>query len=249
MNPRPADATRPLEVLPPEVAGAYGYVNSCLWLPPGPGGAVPGVSLRQGEPLVRLVDAFGASFCGCDHRAVVSMWFQIYVAALLPPLFAANTYGGPGLRAELDTAGVLIAADGTCTGFVLEGAAPARGDPFERFGPVFLDHLAPLIEALAAGTHVSRRLLWANVAESLQAIAAVAEHIPGAPPDAGADADLLLESPLWPDGRRNPLAGHTRYAPTDHAHRERSRRVCCLRHMLPGFETCPACPAPPDRTP
>lgn len=210
---------------------------------------MPGSMLRQGAHLGALLETFGAGFDGCDRRAVVSMWFQIYVAALLPPLFAADTFGGPALRAELDTARVLFAPDGTCTGFVLPGATPVPGDPFARFAPVLVGHLSPLIEAIVAQARVARRLLWANVAESLQAIAAVAEHMPGALPDAAADADLLLEAPLLPDGRRNPLAGHTRYTPTDHAHRERSRRVCCLRHMLPGFETCPACPAPPESTP
>lgn len=238
-----ARSARPLEVLPPEAAGAYGYVNSCLWLAPGPEGGVPGAALLEGAQLAVHLETFAAAFDGCDRRAVVSMWFQIYVAALLPPLFAADTFGGPALRAELDTARVLFAPDGSCTGFVLPGAAPAPGDPFARFAPLLLGHLLPLIEAMVAQARVARRLLWANVAESLQAIAAVAEHVPGAPPAAASDADLLLESPLLPDGRRNPLAGHTRYTPTDHAHRERSRRVCCLRHMLPGFEICPACPS------
>lgn len=242
-----AQIVRPLEVLPPAAAGAYGYVNACLWLSPGPEGGVPGAALLQGGELARQITAFGAGFPGGDRRAVISMWFQIYVAALLPPLFAADRFAGRALRAELDMARVLFAADGACTGFILSAAAPASGDVFARFAPVLLDHLAPLIEALVGETRVARRLLWANVAESLQAIAGVAEHLPGAPPELAAEADRLLESPLWPDGRRNPLAGHTRYAPTDHGHRERARRVCCLRHRLPGFDTCHACPAPPGR--
>lgn len=239
---------RPLEVLPPEHAGNYAYVNACFWPAPGPGGGVPGAALADRTLLAPLIGAFAAHYPGCDRRPVVSMWFQIYVAALLPPLFAADLFRALALPVVLQDVTVLFAPDGSCAGFVLLPGTGAKGDTFERFGPVIFDHLEPLIEALAVETRVSRRLLWANVAESLHAIAAVAEHLPGAPADAAADADLLLEARLWPDGRRNPLAGHTLYRPTDHEHRHRSRRVCCLRHMLPGFETCPECPAPPDRT-
>lgn len=235
----------PMEVLPPALAGNYAYVNACLWPSPGPGGGMFGVELVESR-LGEVVGRFAALHPGCDRRPVVSMWFQIYVAALLPPLVAADRFAGVALPVGLDEVRVLLGEDGICTGFVLLPGGPVRGDAFHRFAPVLFDHVEPLIEALAVGMRISRRLLWANVADSLHAIAAVAEHLPGAVPEAAADIDRLLTARLWPDGRRNPLAGHTRYLPTDHEHRERARRVCCLRHMLPDFETCPACPAPEE---
>lgn len=237
-----------IEVLPPELAGNYGYLNQCLFVSSDPSQGVTGAAFQQAETLLPMLGRFAAGYEGCDRRAVVSMWLQIHLSNLVPPVFAASVFLHRTIPVELASVRVLVDARGMSTGFQVIGTGePAAGDGIARFTGLVRHHIAPLIDAVAASTHVAKRLLWANAAASFQGIADVADHLPDAPPEAASYADQVLEAPTWPDGWRNPLHGLVRFAPTDHEHRHRIRRVCCLRHHLPDFDICPDCPKPPAR--
>lgn len=238
-----------IEVLPLTGDGEHSYVNRCLQLPPASEGSVGCHELTRPDLLQDLIGHCYAAYPGCNRQAVVAMWFQIYVDNLVPPIFAARFALGRAVPVEPAEMRALF-ADGWSQGFVVasEGEA-ANGDRFAYFAHLLEAHLEPLVAALAAVGRSSRRLLWSSVADSIQAVASAAEHPAIGLPEAVTCADQLLEAPILPDGRANPLHGLTRFAPEDAGYRERIRRVCCLRHFLPDFDTCRGCPTPLQRRP
>lgn len=241
---QPAGEGRFIEVLPLAGAEEHGYVNRCLRLPPAPADSVGCQELRRPARLRQLIGHCYAAYPGCNRQAVVAMWFQIYVDNLLPPAFAASFALGRAIPVEAAGTRAMF-ADGWSLGFVVAGEGePAAGDAFARFGCLLQDHLAPLVAAVARFGRSSPRLLWSAVAGSIQDVASAAAHPRLAISEAVACADQLLEAPFGRDGRPNPLHGLTRFGQDDAGRRERFRRVCCLRHFLPDFDTCPGCPAP-----
>lgn len=241
---QPAGEGRFIEVLPVAGTGEHGYVNRCLRLPPAPAGSIGCQELRRPALLRELIGHCYAAYPGCNRQAVVAMWFQIYVDNLLPPAFAASFALGRAIPVEAAGTRALF-DDGWSLGFVVAGEGePAAGDAFARFGRLLHEHLAPLVATLARFGRASPRLLWSSVAGSIQEVASAAAHPPIVLPGAVACADQLLEAAFWPDGRPNPLHGLTRFGHEAAGRRERFRRVCCLRHFLPDFATCPGCPAP-----
>jgi ferric iron reductase protein FhuF len=238
-----------IEVLPQVDAGDHSYVNRCLRLPPAPVDSVGCHELPQHNLRQDLIGRCYAAYPGCNRQAVVSMWFQIYVDNLLPPVFAASFARGRAVPVEPAGTRALF-SEGWSEGFVVASeGGPAGGDGFVRFGCLLQAHLEPLVIALAEWGRSSPRLLWSSVAGSIQTVASAAEHPPFDLSEAAACADQLLEAPTFPDGRSNPLRGLTRFSQVDAGHRERFRRVCCLRHFLPDLDTCPGCPTPLQRRP
>ena len=241
---QPAEGGCFIEVLPLTEASEHGYANRCLRLPPAPAGSVGCRELLRPARLRELIDHCYAAYPGCYRQAVVAMWFQIYVDNLLPPAFAASFALGRAIPVAAAGTRALF-ADGWSLGFVVASEGePAAGDAFARFGHLLHEHLAPLVAALARFGRASPRLLWSGVAGSIQEVASAAAHPPIVLPGAVGCADQLLEAPFCPDGLPNPLHGLTRFGRDDAGRRERFRSVCCLRHFLSDFATCPGCPAP-----
>lgn len=230
----------PVEVLPAAHAGAYAYVNRCLWTPPGPSGAMPGPWLLAPGRLAEVVACFSASIGGGDRRAVASLWLQVYLERLVPPVLAATFTGRLAPLPDIAEMGILMGQDGAPSGFVVRCAGAAGAAPVHR---LLRAHLAPLIEALARETGAGRRLLWCNVAQALLTVALVASGLPEPmrPPDAWTDA--LLAAPRLADGAPNPLAALTIAGEGG----GRRRRLCCLRHRVCGLQPCQDCPQP-ERT-
>lgn len=190
------------------------------------GGA--GAALLEGAQLAVQLETFATAFDGCDRRAVVSMWFYIDVAALLPPLFAADTFGGPALRAELDTARVLFAPHDSCAGLVLPGAAPAPGDPCALCAPT----PRPSVAAHRGDGRTGACRPQGALGECRGKPPGGRRAHPRRPPPPPmptccwnrrcCPTAVVTRSP----GTR---ATRQRTTPTRSDRRERSRRVCCLR--------------------
>ncbi|QRM32611.1 (2Fe-2S)-binding protein (plasmid) [Microvirga sp. VF16] len=66
-------------------------------------------------------------------------------------------------------------------------------------------------------------------------------RIPGLPDGRRDQGYELLRCRQWPDGWRNRLYDPVRYVGEPEAV-QRMRRVCCLRHRLPGVAACSGCP-------
>ncbi len=228
------------------LTGPLAFARGYLTVSPAEGTAIPGAALRRPEVLRGLLDRYCAQFNGADRRAGVSMWMQSYAVRLVYPVLAANLMAGRDLPVALDDVALLIGPEGGPRGFVLlhaGGTVAARG--MARFAPLVREHLAPLIEALAAADRITPRLAWSNAGIRISGTAAIVRQMNGMQAGAGADIDLLLNATTWPDGRDNPVFQPLR-APSDGG--EPQRRVCCLRYLLPGFAGCGAsCPVPGGR--
>jgi ferric iron reductase protein FhuF len=228
------------------LTGPLSFAHGYLALVPGDGEAIRGAKLRRPEVLRGLLDRYCLQFGKADRRAGVSMWMQSYAVRLVYPVLAANLMAGRDLPLALDDVTLLVGPEGGPRGFVLPhagGAITARG--MARFAPLVRDHLAPLIEALAAADRITPRLAWSNAGIRISGTADIARRAGRLDAEAAEDVALLLGSTCWPDGWLNPVFEPYR---VPHGGGEAQRRVCCLRYLLPGFAGCgDACPVPGGR--
>jgi ferric iron reductase protein FhuF len=208
-----------------------------------------------------LVDRYAASLPGADPRAVVSMWSQWHCAAVITPTVVACVVARQPLPVALAdcrlalhdngcTAAVLVpaAAPGTTAADrksqARPGSPPAGTDRRSGLGDLLDGHLTPLIAFVAREFAVSPKLLWTNAAASFAWTLQQCAALPEADGAALAEAEgRLTLAEAWPTAR-NPFAGALRpspFVPLDQC----SRRVCCLRYLLPGWADCGSfCPLP-----
>jgi ferric iron reductase protein FhuF len=182
---------------------------------------------------------FKQRFESFEARAVHSIWMKWYLNAFVPPLLLADVLMARSLTVALDRVGFVIADDGRVAAIKLDDGSTdtTNIDPFTRFESLIFDHFEPLIEIWSARTDVTRRVYWSNVGNTFEAMLRRIESTSGASQRLQ-EAQRLLETPFWPDGRPNPLAGAVTYDETN----TRLRRVCCLQYMLPDRRFCKACP-------
>ncbi|KQT58638.1 hypothetical protein ASG52_21120 [Methylobacterium sp. Leaf456] len=161
---------------------------------------------------------------------MASLWSAYLFAGLIAPGLAAGARLGLALPPERFS---LAAATGLPDAFHL---APEL--PFPAALPAQVDRLltecvAPAVRCLRAETGLSVRLLWENAGGHLFWTLSTLAH--EAPERAG-EVREALRALRWPQEacsaltlmRADALAGLD--APR--------RRVCCLRHALPGFPKC-----------
>ncbi|WP_081050127.1 siderophore-iron reductase FhuF [Cupriavidus necator] len=201
-------------------------------------------------PLRQALHAMAVHYGGDDARVAGSVWARHCFSALLPGTVAAAALAHHVLPLR-DTA-IRPDRHGRAVTLLLPHAGQrfAGAPPQQRYGALLDDLLAPLIEALAAASGASPRLLWANagavVAEVLRhAPALLQPDMPATDATLAADAAWLIDTRTRPDGRDNPLHAPMR------AHRVTQdgttttlwlRRLCCLRYRLPAFTLCGDCP-------
>lgn len=186
----------------------------------------------------RVHDRFAQRFGSFEERAVHSIWMKWYLNALLPPVLLADVLLQRSLSLKLRDVRFVIADDGriSAIGVQDESIDTAGIDPFTRLAPLIFEHFEPLIDILSARSDVTRRVYWSNVGNTYEAMLRRIESVAGASPRL-AEAQQLLETPRWPDGRPNPLAGAVHYQ-----NDIRLRRICCLQYLLPDRRFCKACP-------
>ena len=185
---------------------------------------------------------FAARFENFDTRAVISIWTKWYLDVSLPPLLLADLLLASGLSVPLDRVEFIVGDDSGVTAIKMDGAGRDTTDAsaFDRFGHLIFDHFDPLIEMWSERSEVTRRVLWSNVGNTFEAMLCRVEAVSGSSPRLE-QAWHLLNEPLWPGGRSNPLHAAVYYVADGEA-LVRRRRICCLQYLLPDSWFCKACP-------
>lgn len=125
-----------------------------------------------------------------------------------------------------------------------------------RYGPLVMDHCAPLFAAMERHTRLPAKVSWSNAARHLEAVLEQAAALAPQQPRIAHDAAQLLHSPHWASQppRANPLyraQRHVRIARADGGWGDEValHRECCLYHLLPGDGYCGRCPLDPRHRP
>ncbi|EPF00010.1 siderophore-iron reductase FhuF [Rhizobium grahamii] len=228
-----ADPDQPASVLSPAFAGEHAWCSEKMAL---------SADLPDGVPLPLFFGNGGfeqaieryATACGdSDRRAVVSMWSLYYFSALSIPYVLARRLAAQELPVAFDQMTIALHDNGLPRAF----GVPHRGrnaqggeeDGFEAIGPLLEEHLHEAVRKLAA-CGVSAKLCWNNAAVYLDYVLRLTR-----PPE-GPDLTVFVRGCL-PDGGVNPLCGSLRYVEED-GERVARRKICCLRYMLPGVQSC-----------
>lgn len=205
----------------------------------------PGRDLTDTGRLSQLLSRFAEQrYPGGDRRAVASLWAKQHFATLLPPFLALALIAEREIDLDLDAIGCTFSADGVTTRIHLSdaGRPAAPADASSRFLPLIDGHLEPLIRSLALASGTSRKVLWSNAGNMFDFIVRRIEQSLGPRPPVG-DALALMASRRLPDDRSNPLFDPVRYRDRTGSG-ERTRRVCCIRYLIPDLGYCSACPLP-----
>lgn len=217
----------------------------------GPPRAAPGQRLLPAaclpEHAHQLAQAMRGLYAGDDVRALLSQWSKRYLSVALRPALLAALLGRRPLAMPL-AACTLVLQDGVPQALWLpaDSAQAPEESPALRYRSLCVEHLAPLLQALAAAVRISPRVLWCNAGNQIEALLSNAHKWSDAGARAAADAEYLLESPrIFGWEQANPLRRQVRYLATASpylANPLRTRRVCCLRNLLPGEALCSTCP-------
>lgn len=209
----------------------------------GPGGpeALPLGALRDPDVFEATLAAFGAgfdaAFRAADPRVRVSYWSQFYLAALATPALTALVRLGRPLPLAFDAVSLELDAAGRPCRFRLpaDGSACAAC-PAPGLTGLVEAHLRPFVELCHARCGIAPRVLWGNAAVILDY---VARELGDGETAACDDVATGLGWRAGPACARSPLS----QALCPGASGCRRRRVCCLRHRLPGVPSCGAlCP-------
>jgi ferric iron reductase protein FhuF len=240
------------DLLTAEASKKYPYCRGYFLLRPPQGSEVVACrELLSTHVLDGLIDRYATTFPGADRRAVVSMWTMYYFSILMIGTAIAALEARRVLPVALDRAGICIKpGSGEPHAFLLPdfGAATGAEGTHQALDAVVRMHAEPLVEAIAKGAGVSRKLLWTNISGYLFWIVDEVSRLSGAGQAAGWPE--LVRAKAWPDGWANPLHDLVRPAEDENGAPVARRRVCCLRYALPGVTGCGAiCPLPAGRHP
>ncbi|MHB2207940.1 siderophore-iron reductase FhuF [Methylobacterium sp. CM6257] len=236
----------------PDALAAY---RDGIAVGPGGGQALPLCALRDPCLFDATLSAFAAGLgqgCGTacggacavpDRRVVVSYWSQFYLAALATPALTALMRLGRPLPLAFDALRLELDATGRPVRFLIP-EAETGSDPAPGLAGLIEAHLHPFVELCHARCGIAPRILWGNAAVILDYVARELGGTSGAcEAGAGTGCDDVAACLGWRGGpacARSPLA----QALCPGASGCRRRRVCCLRHRLPGIPSCGAlCPA------
>jgi ferric iron reductase protein FhuF len=188
-------------------------------------------------------------------KAVASDWVLHYLTALLPPIVALSSLLKYRVPADWCDMAVTLDEHGAPARFSISGLGTAlpSSTAATRYDTLVWQHLEPLVLVMARHTRVPIRTLRGNVHRTLLGIFKRAlERISHDPQHLSAlidDRRQLLESPAWPDGRRNPLFLRQRQVCTRRAGGASCLTLhasCCLAYRLPRQRRCGACPLDPQ---
>ncbi|MCW3478332.1 siderophore-iron reductase FhuF [Neisseriaceae bacterium JH1-16] len=211
--------------------------------------ALPMATLADGSRLPEVLAALARDYPGAPGRAQVSQWAKHYFRLLLPPAIAAAMLG-LRLPLSLERVGLRLGEDGLPAELELDhlGMPAPHASLAERYQPLLWQHLAPLIERLAAHGKLSRRVLWNSAGNLIEHL--LQHFIDEGHPEAQAHADWLFGLRRLADGSANPLWQPVRYVDSflpPVPPPVRLRRLCCLRYELPGEVCCATCPLLPNK--
>ena len=216
---------------------------------PGGPGTVPLRALRDPQVFDATLAAFAAGLspaaglgpeagcAACDRRILVSYWSQFYLAALATPALTALVRLGRPLPLAFDTLSLERDAAGRPCRFRLPAAGSGcTACPAPGLAGLVEAHLRPFVELCHERCGIAPRILWGNAAVILDY---VARELGDGEAAACDDVAAGLGWRAGPACSKSPLA----QALCPGASGCRRRRVCCLRHRLPGVPSCGAlCP-------
>lgn len=209
--------------------GAFASFAGRLRLDPDPAAR----TLAEQAACGALSDAlacFADAHPGAERRAVASLWSAYLFAGLIAPGLAAGARLGLALPPERFS---LVTATGLPDAFHVAPELPFPSSLPAQVDRLLTERIAPAVRCLRAETGLSVRLLWENAGGHLfWTLGTLARDTPER---AGEVREALLAL-RWPQEacaaltlmRADALAGLD--APR--------RRVCCLRHAVPGFSKC-----------
>ncbi|MEO6919216.1 MAG: siderophore-iron reductase FhuF [Collimonas sp.] len=193
----------------------------------------------RSELLAVMVQHYGGD-AEIHARALLSQWSKYYFWLAAPAGVAALLLRRPLDMSPARTRLVLRAGMPVALYFTADALQPAENDVSHCYAPL-VDHLQAVIETVAGMTRIAPRVLWGNAGNLLDYLAAECAAIPGA-----ADDMARLFNPLLADGSSNPLRHPVRQVQPCSAllpNPFRARRVCCMRHEIPGeTNLCGSCP-------
>jgi ferric iron reductase protein FhuF len=200
-------------------------------------------TLRSRAAFDAVIDGFGRPFGPADRRAVVSLWTQSYLAALIIPYFTALSRLGQALPIAFDRTGFECDEAGTISRFLLSDAEPPLAGSEAALVPLVDEHLRPFFDLCHAHSGVSRRVLWTNAGVAADVTLRALNLDAGLAAPIAAQAEACLSRCDADAFGRCPLA-------QAFAAGERRRRVCCMRYRLPGIASCgAACPVDHPKAP
>ncbi|MBB3540524.1 MULTISPECIES: siderophore-iron reductase FhuF [unclassified Rhizobium] len=220
-------------VLSPAFAGEHAWCSEKMALSADLPDGVPLPSFFGNGGFEQAIGRYATACGDSDRRAVVSMWSLYYFSALSIPYVLARRLAAQELPVAFDDMTIALQDNGLPRAF----GVPHRGrnarngeeDGFEAIGPLLEEHLPEAIRRLTA-CGVSAKLCWNNAAVYLDYVLRLT-----LPPE-GPDLTVFVRGCL-PDGGVNPLCGSLRYVEED-GERVARRKICCLRYMLPGVQSC-----------
>jgi ferric iron reductase protein FhuF len=188
-------------------------------------------------------------------KPVTLEWMSRYLTALLPPIVALCSVLKYRVPLSWHDMGMTLNECGAPTAFIIEklGTAAPHSNTAERYDALVWRHLEPLSALLARQTRVPIKILRGNVRRALMGVFNQAlellGHDPCFAPGLIEDRQQLLQSPYWPDGRRNPLFFRHRQMTVPFGGGLRLLTLhasCCLAYQLPRTGYCGACPLAPE---
>jgi ferric iron reductase protein FhuF len=206
-------------------------------------GGLPAYLLLEQGGVAALLATARRHRPAAEDRALASLWSRWYFAKLIPPVLLCGIAGERSLPLNPAETAVLLGADGMPRAIALPhaGETTVEPDPFRRFAPLVWQHVATVVESLAAHVRLAPRILWNNAAVYADwALRRLVED-ERVPPMAAMQALALVEAPHWPDGIPNPFHAPVRDVPGSNG-AVRIRRQCCLLYRLPGEKCCRTCP-------
>lgn len=182
-------------------------------------------------------------FSGQDEKALLSQWSKVCFRYLIAPATIAAVIGRQRLMLTADAK--LRLKQGVPVGLCLpvDALKPDEGEPLSAYQPLF-DTLQLTISQLSGSVRLSPKVLWSNAGTLLELLLQLLQQSAEHAALAQSHARLLLDSTeLF--GKRNPLKQPVSYL---HPHSPqlpdpmRTRRLCCLRYLLPDEAWCASCP-------
>ena len=188
-----------------------------------------------------------------SRRGAASLWTQFYFALVGVPVVLAAMRGRRRLPGGLDEMAVVIGENGLPAALKLPAAGTPQPDrdPRAAMEALITDHYVPAVTAMSRAGRLAPRLLWCNAAVRLVwAMEAAAEAEPedtDLADIAAAARQAVIASPDLSCGAANPMFDML-LSPKPESGSSYTRKVCCLRYMMPGVADCgETCPLPPCR--
>lgn len=176
---------------------------------------------------------FARQYRDPEPAALASVWSKHVLRRWFVPVLAHEIWFG---RAVWTAAHLPVVLDELGLPEAIHTPPPRDGGDLEA---LISQGLLPFVAAVQARTGLPAKVIWSNIGNLWEALAAIAAADDSA--SCASHARAVLEARVLSGGFCNPLFRPIRYS-RGAGGTTRLRRVCCLRHRLDGFTLCATCP-------